>query len=521
MKTIIKIHNRPLKALLSLAAALLLITGEIDAQCTPQGNQTSYGTGNVWIGYVYQGKNFNTYKGYVNEGAAASPNFNESFGGNQVNYNTNGCPAYTDTFSVRYKLTETLASGTYVITVGGDDGYRLSLDGGSTWTINKWQDQGYGTTTDTLTLSGTYNLVLEYYEDFGANQVSFNQTMICMATGDQTVYGTNNTWIGYIYQGMNFNTFKGTVTEGSSSNPTFDENFGNTSNSAINYNTSVCSIQTQQFSARYRLQKTLAAANYVFTVGGDDGFRFSIDGGNTWVINKWQDQSYVVSSYTATLAAGTYNMVLEYYQNGGADRVSFTYSSSILPITLISWSAKAVSASQTDLQWKCTDAVNFDHFNVQRSSDGSSFSNIATIAGDTANNNTANNQDAWSYTDNYAYSGNLYYRLAMVDKNGTTTYSTVLQLNGQNSSSSRISIYPTLVEGGTVFVESTQPVNQARWELFDLSGRKVGEQQWAVLSGRQQVSMSGSGGGHLIAGSYIARLTAGNSILARQILVVR
>src|ERR1700756_4263802 len=102
---------------------------------TAQGDQTSYGTNNVWIGYVYEGKSFNYYHGFVTEGSASNPNFNESFGGNQVYYNTNGCSVYTDTFSVRYKLTASY-SGNFTITVGGDDGVRFSLDGGNTWVIN-------------------------------------------------------------------------------------------------------------------------------------------------------------------------------------------------------------------------------------------------------------------------------------------------------------------------------------------------------------------------------------------------
>ena len=99
----------------------------------PAGDQTSYGTGNVWIGYVYQGSNFDTYKGYANEGSASSSNFDESFGGSGTNYSTNGCSIFTDVFSVRYKLTQTLTDGDYTFTVGGDDGFRLSIDGGSTW----------------------------------------------------------------------------------------------------------------------------------------------------------------------------------------------------------------------------------------------------------------------------------------------------------------------------------------------------------------------------------------------------
>ncbi|PWT95490.1 MAG: hypothetical protein C5B52_17705, partial [Bacteroidetes bacterium] len=136
-------HNST-KIVLAIICGLILISEASSAQtCTPQGNQTSYGTSNVWIGYVYQGNNFNTYKGYVNEGTSASPNFDESFGGTSVTYNTNGCSILTDTFSVRYKLKKTFANGDYAFTVGGDDGYRLSLDGGSTWVINNWGDHGY------------------------------------------------------------------------------------------------------------------------------------------------------------------------------------------------------------------------------------------------------------------------------------------------------------------------------------------------------------------------------------------
>ena len=59
-----------------------------------------------------------------------------------------------------------------------------------------------------------------------------------------------------------------------------------------------------------------------FDVGADDGYRLSLDGGSTWVINNWGDHSYTLPAiYSATLN-GTYNMVLEYYENGGQNRIS-------------------------------------------------------------------------------------------------------------------------------------------------------------------------------------------------------
>jgi len=513
MKTL---YPRILKVIFLLLGLVLLAIHYSNAQCTPQGNQTSYGTGNVWIGYVYQGVTFNTYKGYVNEGAASSPNFDESFGGNQVNYNTNGCTAYTDTFSVRYKLTQTFAAGNYQFTVGGDDGYRLSFDGGATWAINKWADQGYATTVYTVALNGSYNMVLEYYEKYGINRISFNQVAICSGTGDPTIYGTNNVWNGYIYQGMNFDMYKGQITEGSSLNPNFDENFGNPSGGTVTYNTGSCSIQTQQFSARYRLQTTLTAAKYVITVGGDDGFRFSLDGGTTWAINKWSDQSYTTSSYTATLS-GSYNMVLEYYQNGGSDRVTFSMSSTTLPITLVTWSVSAVAADLAKLSWQTTDAVNFDHFMLQRSTDGSSFQDIHTTPAIGKDGPLQN----YSYTDQYAYNGTLYYRLAMVDKDGATSYSTIISVSFNNAAASNVRIYPTVIENNSLYVEASQSVANARLELYDMSGSKINEKDWAVLYGRQQITVNAGHAGNLPAGAYIARLSDGQKIMAKQIVIIK
>ena len=482
--------------------------------CTPLGDQTTYGTNNVWIGYVYTGKTFNTYSGYVTEGISTNPNFDESFGGDNVTYNTNGCPITTEGFSVRYKLSQSFTNANYSITVGGDDGYRLSLDGGSTWIINNWNDHSYTTTTITIALNGTTNLVLEYYENGGANRVSFNIAQICTGTEDQSVYGTSNVWKGYIYQGMNFDLYKGMVTEGAAGNAAFDENFGNTSNSnSATYNTSTCSITTYQFSARYRLTKTFASgSNYTLTVGGDDGYRLSLDGGSTWAINKWYDQGYSTSSYTAALN-GTYNMVLEYYDNGGADRVSFSMSTVILPVKLISWSVSAAAADQQLLQWKTTDAVNFDHFIVQRSTDGEIFEDVHTVQA-VAANGTA--QQDYAYTDQYSYDGSVYYRLEMVDRDGSASYSNIMSLILHQEKSIRI--YPTMVENGTLYVESTQSLAGVKLELFNMSGCRISEQDWASLSGRQQATLHS---GSLPAGAYIARLSDSHSVLAKQIIIIK
>jgi hypothetical protein len=501
---------------LILTGAALLFAQPIRAQsCTPQGDQLTYGTNNTWIGYVYQGMNFNTYKGYVTEGSPASPNFDESFGGDQVNYATNGCPVYTDTFSVVYKLTQSFAYGDYLITVGASDGYKLSINGGASRVISNWQDQSYTTTTYEVTLSGSYNIILQYYNHFGPNRVSFNITPSpCTGTGNPSVYGTNNVWNGYIYKGMAFDAYKGEVTEGSTYSPNFYENYGTLNGTPVTYNTSSCSVQTYQFSGHYRLRQTFTPGNYSIIAGGDDGFRLSLDGGNTWVINGWGDHVYAIASYTDSLS-GTYDMVLDYYQDAGYSVLSFNMASTVLPITLVKWSASALPGDNALLQWQTASAISFDHFEVQRSTDGVLFKDIQKVAyADSSDNPTRN----YSYTDQYTWGGDLYYRLAMIDHNGAISYSAVAVL--PRSATQTVKIYPTLVENGSLFVSSTQTISQAKLELFDMNGRKILQKNWATLTGPEQLSLQSGSIGNLPAGAYFARLSDSHTILAKQVIII-
>lgn len=155
-------------------------TINIGAPCTPLGNQNTYGT-NSWIGYVYTFTGTpsfisSNYKGYVTE----SETFDRDHGSGAVSGATSQlCSAPNDNFTVRYKMTKNFPAGYYIFTIGGDDGVRLSIDGGSSWLINQWIDQGYTTYSNTMSvfLSGNRNLIFEYYEKGGGARASFTYAL--------------------------------------------------------------------------------------------------------------------------------------------------------------------------------------------------------------------------------------------------------------------------------------------------------------------------------------------------------
>jgi hypothetical protein len=142
--------------------------------CTPTGDETSFGNGS-WIGYVYNSASagaFTTYKGTVTE----AETFNTSHATTPVGATTNLClGTNSDLFAIRYKMTKNFPAGDYIFTVGGDDGVRLSVDGGTTWLINNWIDQGYTQSSNAVpvSLNGSTNLVFEFYENTSNAQSSF------------------------------------------------------------------------------------------------------------------------------------------------------------------------------------------------------------------------------------------------------------------------------------------------------------------------------------------------------------
>jgi hypothetical protein len=480
--------------------------------CTPQGDETTYGTNNVWIGYAYDNMDFTNYKGYVSEGNAGSPNFDESFGGNDVTYATNGCGVFTSTFSMRYKLTKNFASGLYVFTAGGDDGYRLSLDGGATWVINNWSDHSYASSTYSVTLNGSYNMVLEFYENGGGNRISFDVTAACIGTENTAIYGTGNIWKGYLYDGMNFDFYSGMVTEGSAGSLNFDENFGG---SNVLYATSSCNVQTETFSARYRLTKTFATGSYIFTAGGDDGYRLSIDGGATWLINQWNLQSYNTTLSPVVMLSGAHNLVLEYFENGGDNRVSISVQAlSILAVDLSSFDAKPKN-NAVELNWVVTAGSTPKQFEIERSNNGVSFNTVAVVAAGTNLNYTT--------SDKHVTTGTWYYRIKTTDINGSIYYSKVLPvrmsiIQGNDAGQ----FYPSIVTNNIVTFKSNSNISNAIISVLDINGRIISRQNLPTISAGSAAQLQLAAQNKKLApGLYMIRISSANGALVTGKLIVQ
>ena len=170
-------------------------------------NSNTYGSGS-WIGYVYQSPNSppspsfqpSQYLGSVTQ----TEKFNQNWGSSGP---TLTGTTYIDNFHIRYRMEKSFARGKYNITAGGDDGYRLSVDGGTTQIINDWSDHGYRTNTaSNVLLDANTLLVLDFYENGGGAQISFDYTQVCLcsyipASLTATATGTSTATIGWSANG--------------------------------------------------------------------------------------------------------------------------------------------------------------------------------------------------------------------------------------------------------------------------------------------------------------------------------
>jgi hypothetical protein len=108
-----------------------------------------------------------------------------------------------------------------------------------------------------------------------------------------------------------------------------------------------------------------------------------------------------------------------------------------LPIVLTGFSAVLNSDHTVTLDWNTQDEVNFSHFVIQRSADGETWVEIATVEA----KGNSEVETAYSYVDEQPLSGNNFYRLTEVNLDNSYVYSQVVVVR-TTTALAQISLFP-------------------------------------------------------------------------------
>jgi hypothetical protein len=136
-----------------------------------------------------------------------------------------------------------------------------------------------------------------------------------------------------------------------------------------------------------------------------------------------------------------------------------------LPVILSDFSASLVN-NQTVLSWVTDQENNSDHFEVERSADGTTWTKIASIA---AKGNSSV-QSKYAYTDKAPVAGINYYRLKMVDMDNKYEFSGVKSVRAAFSANVRV--YPNPANN---FVHVSLPVATSVVRLMNTAGQVLQE----------------------------------------------
>lgn len=144
-----------------------------------------------------------------------------------------------------------------------------------------------------------------------------------------------------------------------------------------------------------------------------------------------------------------------------------------LPVSLISFTAKTVGGGNL-LEWATASEANTSLFEIEKSKDGANFQWLDKVQA--AGNSTINK--TYSYLDVKPLQGSNYYRLKMVDNDGSFRYSKIVLVTGGGQFSG-ISLYPN-------------PTREGNNAKFNMAGLEKGPLQISILNinGRQLKSYS-------------------------------
>lgn len=191
----------------------------------------------------------------------------------------------------------------------------------------------------------------------------------------------------------------------------------------------------------------------------------------------------------------------------------FTYSLNTLPVKLASFTA-TLNNKTTDLKWTTATEMNVSHFVVERSTDGTHFSDAGTVFA------YGNSTDAKNYAfpDNISsiQSNVLYYRLRMVDVDGKSEYSEtrIIRIAGKSETNVTIVTYPNPATNELhVTIPSNWQNKKVVYEFFNAAGQTARRLESASSSQTENLDLSA-----VAPGFYILKVSCGTETAQQKVI---
>jgi len=183
-----------------------------------------------------------------------------------------------------------------------------------------------------------------------------------------------------------------------------------------------------------------------------------------------------------------------------------------LPLSLLSFKGQEL-AGNTELEWKVSNETGISKYEVERSLNQTDFSVIGSV---TALNNT-DNTSTYRFTDKkLPASEYLFYRLKIIDKNGTEKYSDIVKIK-RSDIGFDVSVSPNPAPAGNIKVTINSSVSKnVTITVFNAGGQQLYTEQRKISAGTSRQSLQVRS---LAAGTYILSLQDGEKEIRKSFVI--
>lgn len=191
----------------------------------------------------------------------------------------------------------------------------------------------------------------------------------------------------------------------------------------------------------------------------------------TWSPANYLDNAYIANAKATPVTPGSFYYNLAVTDGNGCTTTASArlnvVTSSTLPVTISSFTAD-IKGCGVQLNWKIESPDNFSRFIVERSNDGRYFRSVGTIYLDPV-------RQVYSFDESDPGNGTWFYRLRLVDLDGSIKYSKVVTAKVNCASKEMLVVYPNPL-ADRIYIRSSKPVQ--RVQLYSLTGQVVLQKEY-------------------------------------------
>lgn len=242
-------------------------------------------------------------------------------------------------------------------------------------------------------------------------------------------------------------------------------------------------------------------------VSATNNFHRNVVNNNMGDFGVWETGTGPVGSITQLPKS---RVPIEVCSNGDRDWRDLT----ILPSTIIAFKGN-LNGTTVKLSWSVTNEVNVKQYEVERSINGNSFIKVGTV-------NATNTPGILNYAAEDVITNInapvLYYRLKVVDRNGSSSYSNTIAFKVDNNKPT-IVIAPNPANSFFTVKITADKEADAVIKVVDITGRTIVTQKTTVLQGVNTISFNNLS--NYSAGTYMVHVITNQNITTEKLVITK